>query len=245
MGRLTGPTRSCRGCAGSSTMNLSSGERPVCLPVRTTSGPSAAITPSPARMASSTSSAVGRLAQDPAADDRRRGTRRRRWSGGRRGGAAWRWPSASDSLRGTGDHVTDRPAARDAGPRAPQESASAVVLRSIRYHRRDVAAALRQGCDVAARRRCASRPTRSHRRVDASRPARSIRPQPKSTYQEWQRDRPVEATTTYRRDVGKVPIPGRSSCEIRDSPEPPRCDQGPARPAGPRAACPAHPETDP
>ncbi len=37
------PTRPCRGSSGSSTMNLSSGERPVCLPVRTTSGPSAAI----------------------------------------------------------------------------------------------------------------------------------------------------------------------------------------------------------
>ena len=33
-------------------------------------------------------------------------------------------------------------------------------------------------------------------------------------YQEWRRDRPVEATTTYRRDVGKVPSPGR--CLLRD-----------------------------
>ena len=41
--------------------------------------------------------------------------------------------------------------------------------------------------------------------------------QPKSSYQEWQRDRPVEATTTYRR-IGKVPSPGRSSCTIRDPP---------------------------
>ena len=30
--------------------------------------------------------------------------------------------------------------------------------------------------------------------------ARSIRTQPKSSYQEWQRDRPVEATTTYRQN---------------------------------------------
>src|SRR6476469_8429452 len=37
------------------------------------------------------------------------------------------------------------------------------------------------------------------------------------TYQEWQRDRPVEATTTYRR-IGKVPSPGRSSCTIREPP---------------------------
>ena len=37
-------------------------------------------------------------------------------------------------------------------------------------------------------------------------------------YPEWRRDRPVDATTTYRRDVGKVPSPGRSSCEIRDTP---------------------------
>src|SRR5439155_11013281 len=37
-----------------------------------------------------------------------------------------------------------------------------------------------------------------------------------SSYQEWRRDRPVEATTTYRRLAGKVPTPGRSSCEIRE-----------------------------
>ena len=43
-------------------MNLSFGERPVCDPVRTTSGPSAAIVPSPARMACSYSSAVERFA---------------------------------------------------------------------------------------------------------------------------------------------------------------------------------------
>ncbi len=50
------------------------------------------------------------------------------------------------------------------------------------------------------------------------RPGRSIRAQPKSSYQEWQRDRPDEATTTYRRRVGKVPSPGRTSCEIRELP---------------------------
>ncbi len=38
----------------------------------------------------------------------------------------------------------------------------------------------------------------------------------KSAYQEWRRDRPVEATTTYRRRVGKVPSPGRFSCTIRE-----------------------------
>ncbi len=42
-------------------MNLSSGLRPVCLPVRTTIGPSAAMIPSPARMASSNNSAVERF----------------------------------------------------------------------------------------------------------------------------------------------------------------------------------------
>src|SRR4029079_17416813 len=47
--------------------------------------------------------------------------------------------------------------------------------------------------------------------------ARSIRSQPKSSYQEWQRDRPDEATTTYRR-IGKVPSPGRPSCTIRETP---------------------------
>ena len=44
-------------------MNLSLGERPVCWPVRTTSGPSAASVPSPARIARSYSSATGRLAR--------------------------------------------------------------------------------------------------------------------------------------------------------------------------------------
>src|SRR5687768_7762926 len=45
-------------------------------------------------------------------------------------------------------------------------------------------------------------------------------------YQEWRRDRPVEATTTYRCDVGKVPNPGR--CLLRDKGTPsgaPRSDQ--------------------
>ena len=37
----------------------------------------------------------------------------------------------------------------------------------------------------------------------------------------WLRDRPVEATTTYRRRVGKVPNPGRTSCEIRELPSEP------------------------
>ena len=59
-----------------------------------------------------------------------------------------------------------------------------------------------------------------------SRGPASSGPQPKSAYPEWRRDRPVEATTTYRREVGKVPTPGRSSCEIRDTPVGgPRSDQ--------------------
>src|SRR5690349_1109818 len=125
MGRLTSPHQILPWLFGSSTMNLSCGERPVCLPVRTTSGPSAATTPSPARMASSYSSAVERL------------TERWRPSGGRvRGLGGW---SARLGLvvaiggmtpRGAGDHVTDRPAARDAGSAegGPQESASTVAL---------------------------------------------------------------------------------------------------------------------
>src|SRR6266550_4827864 len=44
-------------------MNLSCGERPVCSPVRTTNGPSAATRPSADRIASSYSSAVERLAR--------------------------------------------------------------------------------------------------------------------------------------------------------------------------------------
>ncbi len=56
-------------------------------------------------------------------------------------------------------------------------------------------------------------------------------------YQEWRRDRPVEATTTYRRRAGKVPIPGRFSCEIGRSPwDPPRGGSSrlPVRPPHPR-----------
>jgi hypothetical protein len=44
----------------------------------------------------------------------------------------------------------------------------------------------------------------------------TMQAQLKTTYPEWRRDRPVEATTTYRRRAGKVPIPGRFSCTIRD-----------------------------
>ncbi len=43
-------------------------------------------------------------------------------------------------------------------------------------------------------------------------------PQLKSTYQEWWRDRPDEATTTYRRDAGKVPNPGRSPLRDKGAP---------------------------
>ena len=43
----------------------------------------------------------------------------------------------------------------------------------------------------------------------------------RDSYQEWRRDRPVEATTTYRHRVGKVPSPGRSSCTIRELPSRP------------------------
>src|SRR6188768_2657373 len=66
--------------------------------------------------------------------------------------------------------------------------------------------------------------------------ARSIAAQLKSAYQEWQRDRPVEATTTYRRDAGKVPIPGRSSCEIRELFGAPSKRSGSSVRTGPRAA---------
>ena len=53
IGRLTRPHQMWSRVVGSSTMNLSSGERPVWRPVRTTRGPSAAMMPSPRRMASS------------------------------------------------------------------------------------------------------------------------------------------------------------------------------------------------
>src|SRR2546428_9911489 len=63
MGRLTSPHQTFALLDRSRTMNLSCGERPVCLPVRTTSGPSAAIIPSPALTACSYSSAVERFAR--------------------------------------------------------------------------------------------------------------------------------------------------------------------------------------
>ena len=72
------------------------------------------------------------------------------------------------------------------------------------------------------RRRLAAPPTdpaRDDRRVAACSigpPLAPCGPQLKTTYPEWRRDRPVEATTTYRRRAGKVPIPGRFSCTIRD-----------------------------
>jgi hypothetical protein len=58
MAWLTSPHQTFASLDGSRTMNLSFGERPVCVPVRTTSGPSAAMTPSPSRIAASYSSAV-------------------------------------------------------------------------------------------------------------------------------------------------------------------------------------------
>src|SRR5215208_249833 len=63
MGWLTSPHQTFRAELGSRTMNLSSGERPVCFPVRTTSGPLAASCPSPSRIAASYSSAVERFAR--------------------------------------------------------------------------------------------------------------------------------------------------------------------------------------
>src|SRR6476659_9740090 len=102
MGRFTGPHQTFSSVAGWATTNLSSGERPVCLPVRTTSGPSAATTPSPARMASSYSSAVERL------------TERWRPSGGRvRGLGGWSGrlglvvAIGGTTPQGAGDHITD------------------------------------------------------------------------------------------------------------------------------------------
>ena len=102
-------------------MNLSSGERPVCLPVRTTSGPSAATRPSPWRMASSYSSAVERFA------------RTERPSSGARG--RWLVVAIGGGLLVRRRSRSDRPAARDAGPKArrsrlPQSSwADATTLR--------------------------------------------------------------------------------------------------------------------
>src|SRR4029079_940444 len=109
MGRLTGPHQIRSWLLGSSTMNLSCGERPVCLPVRTTSGPSAATTPSPARMASSYSSAVERC------------TERWRPSGGRvRGLGGWSGrlglvvAIGGMTPRGAGEHRHEPTAPRDA-----------------------------------------------------------------------------------------------------------------------------------
>ena len=96
---------------------------------------------------------------------------------------------------------------------------------------RNGAGTLHRGPDALRRSRAALTP---------GHPARSIRTQPKSSYQEWQRDRPDEATTTYRHRVGKVPSPGRSACEIRELPsETPFDSLRSVRPAGP----PGHPST--
>src|SRR4029079_19175628 len=99
-------------------MNLSSGERPVCFPVRTTRGPSAAMRPSPWRMASSSSSAVDRL---------------ERTCRPRAGDFVGAVVAICGGLPGAGDHA-DRPAARDASPEGSQESASAVVNVGRCYH---------------------------------------------------------------------------------------------------------------
>src|SRR5689334_24646148 len=60
--------------------------------------------------------------------------------------------------------------------------------------------------------------TPSHRVVDV-RPRQPVASayNRRALIKSWLRDRPVEATTTYRR-FGKVPSPGRTSCEIRDLP---------------------------
>jgi len=41
-------------------------------------------------------------------------------------------------------------------------------------------------------------------------------PTTEDLYQEWRRDRPCEARQPTDGDVGTVPNPGRTSCEIRD-----------------------------
>ena len=69
--RLRRPSACCR-CStrshcpvtASLTVNLSCALRPVCLPVRTTSGPSLASKPSPRRTACSTSGAVGEIPEN-------------------------------------------------------------------------------------------------------------------------------------------------------------------------------------
>src|SRR5262249_48987590 len=96
-------------------MNLSRGERPVWLPVRTTSGPSAAITPSPLRTASSYSSAVARFVR----------TIRARTAAD--AGEAVEAGLAADICgRSPARGVLHRPAARDTGP----EGAGGVGFRS-------------------------------------------------------------------------------------------------------------------
>src|SRR5687767_4347157 len=61
MGLLTLPHHTCASLDGSLTTNLSFGERPVCAPVRHTSGPSCASTPSCRLMACSYNAAADRL----------------------------------------------------------------------------------------------------------------------------------------------------------------------------------------
>src|SRR5688572_32197083 len=61
IGLLTLPHHTCASLDGSLTTNLSFGERPVCAPVRQTSGPSCARMPSWRRMACSYNAAADRL----------------------------------------------------------------------------------------------------------------------------------------------------------------------------------------
>ena len=180
---------------------------------------------------------LGRRAVHPQAAAQRRansaggGRRGMVGAGGMRGGHQW-----SDSLARVITSRVDRPR----------------VMRALAGHRRsrlpqsrraglytgpslEVALGWREGCARAPP--AVPFAARGAHRLDDCRPtARSIAAQLKSAYQEWQRDRPVEATTTYRRDAGKVPIPGRSSCEIRELFGAPSKRSGSSVRTGPRAA---------
>ncbi len=129
-------------------MNLSSGERPVCRPVRTTSGPSAAIRPSPWRIASSTSSARETLARTV------------RPRAGRVAAALWVTIEGSDSLARAITVRIDRP--RVTLAEGERESASTVAFRPTLPRCGRVSSRLRDGAGARRPRTAAGGRFRAH-----------------------------------------------------------------------------------
>ena len=167
IGWLTSPHQTLSRLDGSSTMNLSLGERPVCLPVRTTSGPSAATRPSPARIASSYSSAIDRFARTDAAEGVRSRSVVR--SAAARGRSLWSSPwsrrAGSIPARVMAQSSTGR-ACLGTGRRAGAGGSRLPQSRAM-IPRPSVAARLQKHCDRPTGRRGRSDAGRRHARVGA------------------------------------------------------------------------------